>query len=137
MSTLDGPIWSKCSIALTCPARSHFQRTQNKENVARVGMNVTAHQENEETKKGKRGAEKRKRENRRLILRKLCVALLRSFRGQHSKKMKRSAQGNWDPREGQQSFRPNPNGVGNRTTTLRRLLIGAALLCSFNDLNKF
>ena len=24
MSTLDGPIWSKCSIALTCPARSHF-----------------------------------------------------------------------------------------------------------------
>ena len=37
-----------------------------------------------------------------------------------------SAQGNWDPREGQQSFRPNSNGVGDRTTTLRRLLIGAA-----------
>ena len=31
MSTLDGPIWSRCSIALTCPARSHFQRTQSKE----------------------------------------------------------------------------------------------------------
>ena len=46
-------------------------------------MNVTAHQEkekNEETKKG------RKRENRRLILKKLCAALLWSFRGQHSKK---------------------------------------------------
>ena len=28
MSTLDGPIWSRCSIALTCPARSHFQHTQ-------------------------------------------------------------------------------------------------------------
>ena len=31
MSTLDGPIWSRCSIALTCPARSHFQRTQSRE----------------------------------------------------------------------------------------------------------
>ena len=31
MSTLDGPIWSKCSIALTCPARSHLQRRQSKE----------------------------------------------------------------------------------------------------------
>ena len=28
MSTLDGLIWSRCSIALTCPARSHFQRTK-------------------------------------------------------------------------------------------------------------
>ena len=36
-----------------------------------------------------------------------------------------SALDNWDPREGQQPFRPNPNGVGDRTTTLRRLLIGA------------
>ena len=32
-----------------------------------------------------------------------------------------SAQGNWDPREGQQPFRPNPNRFGDRTTTLRRL----------------
>ena len=36
-----------------------------------------------------------------------------------------SAWGNWDPREGQQPFRPNPNGAGDRTTTLRRRLIGA------------
>ena len=41
--------------------------------------------------------EKRKRENRRPILMKLCAALLRLFRGQHSEKMKRSARGNWDP----------------------------------------
>ena len=47
------------------------------------------------------------------------------FRGQHSEKMKESARGNWDPREVEQPFRPNPNGVGDRTTTLRRLLIGA------------
>ena len=31
MSILDGPIWSRCGIALTCPARSHFQHTQSKE----------------------------------------------------------------------------------------------------------
>ena len=95
---------------------------------ARVGMNVTAHQEkekNEETKTGKRRAG----EERRPILRKLCAALLRSFSGQHSEKMKESARGNWDPREVQQPFRPNPNGVGDRTITLRRLLIGAG---SFN-----
>ena len=68
------------------------------------------------------GEGQEKRENKRPILKKLCAALLRSFRGQHSEKMKRST---WDPREGQQPFRLNPNGVGDRTTTLRRLLIGA------------
>ena len=71
------------------------------------------------------GQERRKSENRRPILRMLCAALLRSFRGKHCEKMNGSARGNWDPREGQQPFRSNPNGVGDRTTTLRRLLIGA------------
>ena len=66
-----------------------------------------------------------KRENRRPILKMLCAALLLSFMGQHSKKIKGSARCNWDPREGQQPFRPNPNGAGDRTTTLKRLLIGA------------
>ena len=31
VSILDEPIWSKRSIALTCPARSHFQRTHSRE----------------------------------------------------------------------------------------------------------
>ena len=78
-------------------------------------------------RRAREGQEKRESENRQPILRKLCAALLQSFRGQHSKKMKESARGNWDPREGQQSFRPNPNRVGDCTTTLRRLLIGAGL----------
>ena len=99
-------------------------------NGARVVMNVTTHQEkekNEETKTDKRRAGKEiERKNKRPILRKLCAALLRSFRRQHSEKMKGSARRNWGPREGQQPFRPNPNGVGDRTATLRRLLIGAA-----------
>ena len=76
-------------------------------------------------KRAREGQEKRKRENKRPISKKLCAALLRSFRGQHSKKMKGSAWGNWDPREGQQPFRLNQNGARDRTTTLRRLLIGA------------
>ena len=63
MSTSDEPICSRCSIALICPARSHFQCTQSRENGPRVGMNVTAHQEkevNEKTKKGKRKAGEKK-----------------------------------------------------------------------------
>ena len=59
-------------------------------------------------KRKRRIEKKRKSENRRPILKKLCAALLRSFRGQHSEKMKGSARGNWDPREGQQPFSPNP-----------------------------
>ena len=79
-------------------------------------------------RRAREGQEKRKREDRRPIPKKLCATLLRSFRGQHSKKIKGSAQGNWDPRKGQQPFRPNPNGAGDRTTTLRWLLIGAELI---------
>ena len=59
MSTLDGPIWSKYSIALTYPTRSHFQRSLSKDGWSRVGMNVTAHEEknkNEETKTGMKKA---------------------------------------------------------------------------------
>ena len=41
--------------------------------------------------------------------------------------MKGSARGKWDLREGQQPFRLNQNEAGDRTTTLRRLLIGAAV----------
>ena len=95
-------------------------------------MNVTAHQEkekNEKTKTGKRRAGEEK--NRRPILKKLCAALLRSFREQHSEKMKGSARGNWDSRESQQPFPPNPNGVGDRTNMLRRLLIAAGAPNSF------
>ena len=55
-------------------------------------------------RRAREGQEKRKRENRRPILKKLCAALLRSFRGQHSEKIKESAQDNWDPREVQQPF---------------------------------
>ena len=73
-------------------------------------MNVAAHQEkenNEKTVKGKAGGD-------RLILKRLRATLLRSFMGLHGEKMVcvGSSRGNWDPREGQKPFRPNPNGSG-------------------------
>ena len=62
VSTLDGPIWSKRSIA----PPGHISSAQRaRENGARVGMNVTAHpkkEENEKTKKGKRGAGEKKKQ---------------------------------------------------------------------------
>ena len=68
---------------------------------------------------------KRARKDRQPVLKKLCAALLQSFRGQHGKKIKGSAWGNWEPWDGQQPFWSNPNGIGDRTTMLRQLLIGA------------
>ena len=63
-------------------------------------MNATAHQEkekNEETKTGKKRAGKERRENRQPVLKKLCAALLRLFRRQHSEKRMGSARGNCNP----------------------------------------
>ena len=65
MSTLDGLIWRKYSIALSCPAKSHFSAHKARKDGARVGMNVAAHQEkkkNEETKKGKKRAGEKKKQ---------------------------------------------------------------------------
>ena len=70
-------------------------------------MNVAADQEKRRIRRQRwaiEGQEKRERENRQLILRKLCAALLQSFWGQHSKIMKGSAWGNWDPWEIQHPF---------------------------------
>ena len=127
MSNLDGPIWTRCSIALTWPARSDFQRTRSRERWDQV-WDKRYHSSREEVetieriRKRKRAREeqkKRKRENRRPILRKLCAALLRS----EITKNEERGRDNWDPRKVQQLFRPHPNGVGDCITTLRRLLI--------------
>ena len=93
-------------------------------------MNVTAHQqkeENEETKKGKRGAGEKKKRKQATDFKEALSCPSAVVQGQHSKKVKGSA---WDPGEGQQPFRPNPNGAGDRTTMLRQLLIGAVNECS-------
>ena len=85
-------------------------------------MNATAHQEKND-KTGKRKA---------TDFREAACCPSAVVQGATQRKnglCERSARGNWDPREGQQPFRPNPNEVGDRTTTLRRLLIGAATVC--------
>ena len=89
-------------------------------------MNITAHQENEETRTGKRKAEERKQA---IDFEEAVCCPSAVVQGAAQRKMKGSTRGNWDPRKGQQPFRPNPNGVGDRSTTLRRLLIGALMSC--------
>ena len=70
MSTLDGPFRSRCTIALTCPARSHFQRTQSKERWGQ-GWDERYRSSREEERGDEEGQEKRERENMRPILKKL------------------------------------------------------------------
>ena len=105
------PLGAGATLHWPTPPSAHRTRKDG----ARVSMNVAAHQEKEKTKK---------RENSRTISRRLRAALLRSIRGQHVEKMVCLRGVNWDPEEGQQPFRPNPNVVGD-STTLRLLLIGA------------
>ena len=90
MSILDGTIWSRCSIVMTCPARPHFQRTLSKERWGqgwderyRLSREEEKQREKERQEKGRR---KEKEKTRQPILKKLCAALLRSFSGSIAKK---------------------------------------------------
>ena len=81
----------------------------------------------------RRARERQDKREDRPILKRLRAILLRSIKGAARRKnglCEGSARGNWDPREGQQPFRTNPNEVGDRTNTLRRLLIGVVQFCS-------
>ena len=74
----------------------------------------------------KRAKERQEKgEDRRPTLKKVRAVLLRSFGGHPGKKMfcARGVLGVTGVLG--KAFRPNPNGVGDHTTTLRRLLVGA------------
>ena len=60
MSTLDEPMWSKCSIALTCPTRSHFQCAQSKERWLQGWDERYRSSREGETKEMKKGRRKEK-----------------------------------------------------------------------------
>ena len=92
-----------------------------------VRMNVAAHQENEKNEKtGKRERGKEKNHATNFKGAACCPsAVVQGAARRKNGLCEGSARGNWDPREGQQPFRPNPNGAGDCITTLRRLLIGA------------
>ena len=69
-----------------------------------------------------------KREDRWLISKSCLLPFCGRSGGSIVKKIglrKGSAWGSWDPQEGQQLFRSNPNGVRDRTTMLRWMLVGA------------
>ena len=92
-------------------------------------MNVVAHQQNEKNEKmGKREAgEKRKQTT--IFKEAACRSFAVVLGGARRKNglCEGRAPGNWNPWDGQQPFRPNPNGVGDHTTTVRRLLTGAVV----------
>ena len=103
---------------------------------ARIRTNVAVHQEkekNEKTIKRKAGEERRQSTDFKEAA--YCPsAVVQAAAWQKNGLSEGSTRGNWDHREGQQPFRPNSNGVGDRTTTLRRLLIGAVQFCSLDIL---
>ena len=88
----------------------------------RVRAENSSQEKNEKTRKRKAGVE-RKQANFKEAAR-YPSAVAQGAARRKNGLWEWSARGNWDPREGQQPFRPNPNGVGDCITTLRRLLIG-------------
>ena len=125
MSTLNLSIWSRCSISPTYSSRSHFLRTLNRKRGGQGRMNVPLIRKKRKKIRARERQEKRRR-NRGPILERLSAATLRSLWGQHKEKWlcEERARSNWDPWEIQHPFRPKPNGVGDRTNSLRRLLDG-------------
>ena len=91
-------------------------------------MNVAAYQELNKNDKRRMGM-KKEREGRRQAtdFKGVCSpsSVVQGAARRKNGLCEGSARGNWDPQEDQQPFRPNPNGVGDCTTTLRRLLIDA------------
>ena len=96
-------------------------------------MNVSAHQEKEKNEK----TLKRKAGEDRPILKRLRATLLRSFRGLHGEKMVcvRGVPGVLGPSGRPTAILTQPKRVGDRTTTLRRLLIGAVQFFSLYNLH--
>ena len=125
MSTLNEPIWSMCSIALTYLTRSCIQHTLTRKKRARIRMNVSAHQEKEKNEKtGKRKAGEERGQANDFKEAACCPsAAVQGAARRKNGLCEGSARGNWDPREVQQPFRLNSSGAGNHTITLRRLLI--------------
>ena len=78
----------------------------------------------------RRAREKQKGEDRRSISKRAACCPFAVVQGAAQRKnglCEGSARGNGNPREGQHPFRPNSNGVGDHTNTLRLQLINAGL----------
>ena len=77
-------------------------------------MNVGAHQEKEKNEKtSKREAGEGKKQATDFKEAACCPSVVVQGRARRKNDLcEESARSNWDPREGQQLFRPNPNGFG-------------------------
>ena len=74
-------------------------------------MNVATHQEKDEkTVKRKAGVKRRHADFKAAAC--YFSAVVQGAARRKNGLCEGSARGNWDPREGQQPFRPNPNGSG-------------------------
>ena len=108
MNTLNGPIWSRCSIALTYPARSHFQRTLNRERWVQGWDERNCSSRQEEEWGEEDGQEKdRRREKTGDRFKKCCVLPFGGRSGCSTAKkwlVRGECPGNWKPREGKQPF---------------------------------
>ena len=103
MSTLNELNWSMWSIALTYPARSHFQRTLNRERQDK-GLDEHCHSSGE----GEEGEDSQEKSRRRQANFKEAAcypsAVVQGAARRKNGLCEGSARGNWDPRQDQQSF---------------------------------
>ena len=92
-------------------------------------MNIATHHEEKDEKTGKRKAGVKRRQP---ILKRLSATLLRSFRGLHGEKMVyvRGVPRVTGTIRKAIAILTQSKRVGDRTTTLRQLLIGAVQFCS-------
>ena len=119
MSTLDRPIWSKYSIALTCPARSHFQRTLSKDRwVQGWDERYRSSGEQEECWEEDGHEKRRRKEKTGDQLQRSCVLPFYGRSGGSKAKIGLRRVPGVSGTLGK-ATQPKPNGVGDRTTTLR------------------
>ena len=97
--------------------------------MARIRMNVATHQERKKNEKMDKIEEEEERKQLTDFKEAASCpfAVVQGAARRENRLCEGSvfSRGGWDPLEGQQPFRLNPNGVGDRTATLRQLLIGA------------
>ena len=100
-----------CSIALTYPAMSHFQQTLNRERQDK-GLDERCHSsgEGEEWEDIQEEGRRRQADFKEAACYPFVV--IQGAARRKNALCEGSARGNWDPREGQQSFWTKPNGSG-------------------------
>ena len=95
---------------------SHYQHILSRKKGSKVRINVAAHQ----NKTGKREAGEQERKQSTDFWEAACCpsAVVQRAARRKNGLYEGCARSDWDPGKNQQLFGPDPNGVGDRTTTL-------------------